>query len=410
MSDGLPSPRPQKVLYVSWCPKDAIDGMSQLDVHEELAYRRVIDFIYTTGDRLEDDDRKLGIMTKLGTARWRKVKDALVNRYGKLQVVDGRITNARCREELVRVSERISQKVRAGKASAKARAEASENDADLVSNPLKNNETTSTDVGTGVATHVPTNHEPRVREDDDNARAREAIVLKENNPFGLSAEPLGGDSDDPAASGSRRFIPQPCPSKRDPNAWAIIQAMDEAVIAAYGWEIGEYTRHFKPRADWDNATALIKTGQDLRLTVEETIEGVREHLILKCRERSAAGGASRKVPSALSWFTESAADALVRLAKGKARAEKGLAPAGFSTRRSENGRPSYANGGDVPTSSAIRQPWQETQKRLVGAKRIDAARQLSAAAAQGNEAANRLAAELEGLHFAKKPAAAARAA
>lgn len=125
-----------KPLFIQYCAKDFLTGTTNLSVWEELAYRRVIDMIYETNDRLDDNDKKLGWSTKCGS-RWPKIKAVLVEK-GKIEIIDGRITNARCRKELEKVEKKIHQKAEAGKASAEAR------------KSLKNNETTSTDVATDV--------------------------------------------------------------------------------------------------------------------------------------------------------------------------------------------------------------------------------------------------------------------
>ena len=125
-----------KPLFIQYCAKDFLTGTTNLSVWEELAYRRVIDMIYETNDRLDDNDKKLGWSTKCGS-RWPKIKAVLIEK-GKIEIVDGRITNARCRKELEKVEKKIHQKAEAGKASAEAR------------KSLKNNNTMSTAVATDV--------------------------------------------------------------------------------------------------------------------------------------------------------------------------------------------------------------------------------------------------------------------
>ena len=127
-----------KPLFVQYCAKDFLTGTTNLSIWEEVAYRRVIDMIYETNDRLADDDKKLGWSTKTGS-RWPKIKSTLID-LGKIEIIDGRISNARCRKELEKVERKIHQKVVAGKASAESR------------KSLKNNETGSTGVEVPVAT------------------------------------------------------------------------------------------------------------------------------------------------------------------------------------------------------------------------------------------------------------------
>ena len=106
-------------LFVNWCPRDVLDDMALLLPMEELAYRRVIDLIYLTGDTLPDDDRRMGNLTRVG-AKWRKIKEVLL-RLGKIEIVEGRITNTRCRGEIEAAVDRIGKASTAGKLSAEAR-------------------------------------------------------------------------------------------------------------------------------------------------------------------------------------------------------------------------------------------------------------------------------------------------
>jgi uncharacterized protein YdaU (DUF1376 family) len=383
--DGrYPRVRATKSLYIQYCPEKLRTAGLKVDRDADYAYRCIMDMIFITGDRLRDDDRILAEVTRSTMSKWRKCRAVLLD-WGLIRIEDGRITSDDAQERLDKLEVQISQKSVAGKASGSVRSSGRK--------PLENNETAPTAVErpfNGCSPAVGTKEEGRKEEEDDDAtRAR----MRLGDRLRTMAVDVAG--------------PPPMPAGTDPNQWALVQAMTDAVVGAYGEEIGGYNRHMVPSTDRLDAAALLKTGTDLGLEVGEVVDEVRDHLARKCRARAADG---LDCPVALSLFVRSAADALMRRAKRKAQADRGFVPEGFDPKRSGNGRPTFTNGGDAPTSSALRQPWQETQKRLVGAKRIDAARQLSAAAAQGNEAANRLAAELEGLHFAKKTAAAARAA
>jgi uncharacterized protein YdaU (DUF1376 family) len=137
---------PRNGLFVEYCAKDFLDGTQNLDVWEELVYRRLVDLIYAHNDKLIDDGKKLAWMTKAGS-RWPKIKAVLIE-AGKIEVVEGRITNARCQKELEKSARKIEQKRMAGKASADARSETRK--------CPENNETTPTAVGTAVPTDVPT--------------------------------------------------------------------------------------------------------------------------------------------------------------------------------------------------------------------------------------------------------------
>lgn len=83
-----------KPLFISWCPKDALDGMQALDPWEELAYRRTLDLLYLHDGKLPDDDDRMGWLTKVGVKRWKKIKPALVA-MEKLTVSGGFLTQRR---------------------------------------------------------------------------------------------------------------------------------------------------------------------------------------------------------------------------------------------------------------------------------------------------------------------------
>lgn len=167
-------------LFVDYCAKDFLDATLHLDPWEELAYRRVVDMIYATNDALADDDKKLAWATKAGS-RWPKIKASLVA-AGKLELIDGRITNARCRRELEKTARKISQRSAAGTASAGAR------------NALKSNHSLATDVATEQATKSQlTTNLPFTSEAD----ASEATI--KTAPLGQDPEPEMPQRQDPNA-------------------------------------------------------------------------------------------------------------------------------------------------------------------------------------------------------------------
>lgn len=127
-----------KPFYIDWNAKDALDGMNQLSDLEELAYRRIIDMIYVTDDKLLDDDDVLAWSTKTGK-KWKAIKKKLIS-LDKIEVVDNFISNKKCREKLAESKARIEQSRRAGIASAESRRQLN-----LLNPP-------STDVDTPVAT------------------------------------------------------------------------------------------------------------------------------------------------------------------------------------------------------------------------------------------------------------------
>lgn len=107
------------IITIRWCPKDALDGMQMLDAMEELAYRRIIDLIYVTGDNLPDDDKKLAWMTKTGR-EWKRIKASLIQQ-GKIEVSEHKIVQRKCQLVLKETREYIDRQSNAGKASAEKR-------------------------------------------------------------------------------------------------------------------------------------------------------------------------------------------------------------------------------------------------------------------------------------------------
>src|SRR5690349_8249680 len=89
--------------------------MTDLTAMEELAYRRILDLIFKSDDRLRDDDAVMPIATKAGR-QWRTLKSSLIAK-GKIQIEDGYIRNARATETCIETREFRAQR----KAAADAR-------------------------------------------------------------------------------------------------------------------------------------------------------------------------------------------------------------------------------------------------------------------------------------------------
>ena len=133
-----------EAIHVDWEPKAAIEGMMQLSPMAELAYRRILDMIYITGDKLIDDDKKLAWSTKAGR-HWKAAKEELLGGdEPKIYIENGLIRNRKCTKKLHEIERFIAQKSEAGKASAKKR------------KSLKDKETASTGVAPPVETETPT--------------------------------------------------------------------------------------------------------------------------------------------------------------------------------------------------------------------------------------------------------------
>jgi uncharacterized protein YdaU (DUF1376 family) len=203
-------------LFVEYCAKDFLDGTNNLDVWEELAYRRIVDMIYNTNDKLLDDRKKLAWQTKTGS-RWPKIREVLIE-AGKIEVLDGRITNARCRKELEKTAKKIAQKRVAGQASFVAKK--------ATGNPLKNNETTPTAVGVAVATADPTAAQLTsnpINQEEEKKEVRKGEGCVSSNSvvlFPVAASPSAPPPSTPATSKGTR-LPQGWTLPQEWGEWAM---------------------------------------------------------------------------------------------------------------------------------------------------------------------------------------------
>ena len=86
-----------KMNFVYYCADDMLNGTMTLSIEEELAYRRIVDLIYSTGNKLEDNGR-MAWMTKLGD-QWEQTRNKLVEKK-KIQLEKGYIRVERCTDEI----------------------------------------------------------------------------------------------------------------------------------------------------------------------------------------------------------------------------------------------------------------------------------------------------------------------
>ena len=128
-----------KMNFVYYCADDMLNGTMTLSIEEELAYRRIVDLIYSTSDQLENNGR-IAWMTKLED-KWDKVRDKLVSK-NKIQIVDGFIKVERCTEEINKAKDNYAKKQKAARArwDANADANAYPNHKPLTTNHKSNNQ------------------------------------------------------------------------------------------------------------------------------------------------------------------------------------------------------------------------------------------------------------------------------
>jgi len=155
----------EKVLFVDWWADDVLGGTQNMDAMTELAYRRIIDLIYSTNDNLLDNSA-MQYSTKTGS-KWKKIREELINVYGKITIENGYIRNRKCTEKIEKARKNIVQKSMAGRASADKR------------KSLKQKKTGSTAVETAAMTDEPTNHKPIPSKKKDTNVSKKKITLDE---------------------------------------------------------------------------------------------------------------------------------------------------------------------------------------------------------------------------------------
>ncbi len=142
----------ERHLFVSYSSKDMLTDCQGLTAQEELAYRRLCDLVYTTGDNVIDDDA-LAEFARVGP-EWPSVRASLLKKE-RLQRVRGRLTIERCQKEIAAATAR---KLR-GKKGANALHGNTENG---VGNPLEEKENVTSSSAQAGACGLPTNNEERI--------------------------------------------------------------------------------------------------------------------------------------------------------------------------------------------------------------------------------------------------------
>ncbi|MCH8112881.1 MAG: YdaU family protein [Proteobacteria bacterium] len=80
-------------------PSDFISGTLRMSLEEKGAYSMVLDLIYDCGGPIPDDPQWVARVCGCSTRKWNQIKSKLVE-FGKIEVVDGHIYNARANYEL----------------------------------------------------------------------------------------------------------------------------------------------------------------------------------------------------------------------------------------------------------------------------------------------------------------------
>ncbi len=113
----MPSKRPLRCRYE---PEAALLLTEQMRPIEELAYRRIVDLILVSQNRLINDDAELERMTKTAGA-WAEIKQRLIKNHKVLYVDDTYLRSAATNDTWEAVERTTRQKSGAGRASAAKR-------------------------------------------------------------------------------------------------------------------------------------------------------------------------------------------------------------------------------------------------------------------------------------------------
>ena len=101
-----------KMNFVYYCADDMLNGTMTLTIEEELAYRRIVDLIYSTNNKLEDNGR-MGWMTKVGE-QWKDTRNSLIEK-NKIQIEKKYIRVERCTDEINKAKLNYTKKQKAAK-------------------------------------------------------------------------------------------------------------------------------------------------------------------------------------------------------------------------------------------------------------------------------------------------------
>lgn len=80
-------------------PEAALNGMFCLNLEERGAYNTLLDLIYSTGNRLADNDEVLADYCRCAVPTWQRIRERLLA-LSKIVIVEGMIRNPRADKEL----------------------------------------------------------------------------------------------------------------------------------------------------------------------------------------------------------------------------------------------------------------------------------------------------------------------
>lgn len=103
------------MIFVQYCPNDMWTGCSTLTGKSELAYRRIIELIYISSNKLYDDEVTWEQVSRPFYEDIPKIKAELVNK-NKIYLQDGFICNKRCDLEIAKAKDKHEKAKRSAEA------------------------------------------------------------------------------------------------------------------------------------------------------------------------------------------------------------------------------------------------------------------------------------------------------
>ena len=102
---------------LTWYKRDAdaaLGGMMGLTLEQRGAYNTVLDLIYSTNDKLADDDHFIAGWCQVDVRVWKRIKKVLIDK-GKISTSGGLLRNFRSTCEVKSASQQLEQKVENGR-------------------------------------------------------------------------------------------------------------------------------------------------------------------------------------------------------------------------------------------------------------------------------------------------------
>lgn len=120
----------KKMIFVSYFPDDMLNGCMTLSSNAELAFRRIVDLIYTNDDKLYDDAVIWELITRGFIDDLDRVKSELIKK-GKIYIENELIKNKRCTKE-IEISKERHEKAKRGAEARWNKDKSSTSDADAM--------------------------------------------------------------------------------------------------------------------------------------------------------------------------------------------------------------------------------------------------------------------------------------